>query len=116
MAEKYPDTNEAQFVDEVQQSLEQGRFLLLILGDGIREGAAAIADFIGSVGSLEFTFGLVEYGVDQCLFLEIHEYGWRLRANIQERGRRHALQRILCSTHQSIRQCISAASGPHSRD
>ena len=60
MAEKYPDTNEAQFVDEVQQSLKQGRFLLLILGDGIREGAAAIADFIGSVGSLEFTFGLVE--------------------------------------------------------
>jgi len=60
VAEKYPDTNEAQFVDEVQQSLEQGRFLLLILGDGIREGAAAIADFIGSVGSLEFTFGLVE--------------------------------------------------------
>ena len=58
--EKYPDTNEAQFVDEVQQSLEQGRFLLLIMGDGIREGAAAIADFIGSVGSLEFTFGLVE--------------------------------------------------------
>ena len=60
VAEKYPDTNEAQFVDEVQQSLQQGRFLLLILGDGIREGAAAIADFIGSVGSLEFTFGLVE--------------------------------------------------------
>jgi len=60
VAEQYPDTSEAQFVDEVQQSLEQGRFLLLILGDGIREGAAAIADFIGSVGSLEFTFGLVE--------------------------------------------------------
>ena len=60
VAKKYPDTNEAQFVDEVQQSLKQGRFLLLILGDGIREGAAAIADFIGSVGSLEFTFGLVE--------------------------------------------------------
>ena len=60
VAEKYPEVEESQFVDEVQQSLRQGRFLLLILGDGIREGAAAIADFIGSVGSLEFTFGLVE--------------------------------------------------------
>ena len=60
VAEKYPDTNEAQFVDEVQQSLKQGTFMLLILGDGIREGAAAIAEFIGSVGSLEFSFGLVE--------------------------------------------------------
>jgi Domain of unknown function (DUF4268) len=60
IAERFPDTNEAQFVDEVQHSLEQGRFLLLIVGDGIREGAGAIADFIGSVGSLEFTFGLVE--------------------------------------------------------
>jgi hypothetical protein len=60
VAEKYPDTNEAQFVDEVQQSLKLGRFMLLILGDGIREGAAAIAEFIGSVGSLEFSFGLVE--------------------------------------------------------
>lgn len=60
VAAQYPDIDEGQFVDEVQQSLKQGRFLLLILGDGIREGAAAIADFIGSVGSLEFTFGLVE--------------------------------------------------------
>jgi hypothetical protein len=42
--------------------------LLLIVGDGIREGAAAIADFIQRVGTLEFTFGLVElalYGSDE---------------------------------------------------
>ena len=60
VSKQYPDVEEGQFVDEVQQSLKLGRFLLMILGDGIREGAAAIADFIGSVGSLEFTFGLVE--------------------------------------------------------
>jgi hypothetical protein len=65
VAEQHPDVEEAQFVDEVQQSLKLGRFLLMILGDGIREGAAAIADFIGSVGSLEFTFGLVELAVYQ---------------------------------------------------
>ena len=58
--EKYPDTDEAQFVDEVQKSLKHGRFLLLIIGDGIREGAGAIAEFLSDVGNLEFTFGLVE--------------------------------------------------------
>jgi hypothetical protein len=56
----YPGTDEAQFVDQVQQSLRRGRFLLLIVGDGIREGANAIANFLETVGSLEFTFGLVE--------------------------------------------------------
>lgn len=56
----YPETDEAQFVDQVQQSLRRGRFLLLIVGDGIREGAGAIANFLETVGSLEFTFGLVE--------------------------------------------------------
>jgi hypothetical protein len=56
----YPETDQAQFVDEVQQSLRRGRFLLLIVGDGIREGAGAIANFLETVGTLEFTFGLVE--------------------------------------------------------
>jgi len=65
VSEQYPDVEEGQFVDEVQQSLKLGRFMLMILGDGIREGAAAIADFIGSVGSLEFTFGLVELALYQ---------------------------------------------------
>lgn len=58
--DRYPDTDEISFVDGVQQSLSRGRFLLLIVGDGIREGAGAIADFLESVGNLEFTFGLVE--------------------------------------------------------
>lgn len=58
--EGHPDVDEAEFVDSVSRSLRQGRFLLLILGDGIREGAAAIAEFMQRVGTLEFTFGLVE--------------------------------------------------------
>lgn len=63
--EKFPDLDEAEFVDEVQVSLRRGRFLLLILGDGIREGAGSIADFLQTVGNLEFTFGLVEVGLFQ---------------------------------------------------
>jgi hypothetical protein len=55
-----PGLDESRFVDEVHTNLKRGRFLLMIVGDGIREGAGAIADFLNSVGSLEFTFGLVE--------------------------------------------------------
>ena len=60
VAAKYPDVDEATFVDEVQLSLGRGRFLLMILGDGIRRGAAAITNFLEAAGRLEFTFGLVE--------------------------------------------------------
>lgn len=59
----YPLTDESDFVDEVSKSLRKGRFLLLVLGDGIREGAAGIAEFIEDVGHLEFTFGMVELGL-----------------------------------------------------
>jgi len=65
VSERYPDTEEVAFVDGVQQSLSRGRFLLLIVGDGVREGAGAIAEFLESVGSLEFTFGLVELALFQ---------------------------------------------------
>lgn len=55
--------DEASFIDEVSRNLRQGRFLLLICGDGIREGVAMIADFLARHGTLQFTFGLVEIAV-----------------------------------------------------
>lgn len=58
--EKHPEADEAEFVDEVTRTLTKGRFLLLILGDGIREGVAAIAEFLEETGQLEFTFGMLE--------------------------------------------------------
>lgn len=58
-----PALDQTDFVDGVTQSLNAGRFLLLIIGDGIREGVGAIAEFIESAGNLEFTFGLVEIGM-----------------------------------------------------
>lgn len=54
------ELTETEFVDEVARGLRQGRFLLLICGDGIREGVAAITDFLERHGTLQFTFGLVE--------------------------------------------------------
>lgn len=55
--------SEADFIDEINRTLSTGRFLLLIAGDGIREGAAAITDFLTDVGNMEFTFGMVELAI-----------------------------------------------------
>ena len=55
--------NEAQFCDSLARNLRRGDFLLLIVGDGIREGVGAIADFLESHGTLHFTFGLVEMAI-----------------------------------------------------
>ncbi len=63
VSEHHPDTNESEFVDEVTRSLTKGRVLLMILGDGIREGVGAIAEYLEDVGNLEFTFGLVELAI-----------------------------------------------------
>ena len=56
-------TEEARFFDSVTQSLRRGDFLLLIVGDGIREGVGAITDFLDGHASLHFTFGLVEMAI-----------------------------------------------------
>ncbi|GEP01060.1 hypothetical protein GCM10007887_31810 [Methylobacterium haplocladii] len=55
-----PDLDQAAFVDNVTRNLAQGRVLLLVLGDGIREGVEAIASYIQGTTGLHFTFGLVE--------------------------------------------------------
>ncbi len=58
----YPDLTppEPDFIDSVSRNLSRGKFLLLIAGDGIREGAKGIADFLSTVGHLNFTLAMVE--------------------------------------------------------
>jgi len=58
---------EARFFDAVTQSLRRGDFLLLIVGDGIREGVGAITEFLDGHASLHFTFGLVEMAIYRML-------------------------------------------------
>lgn len=60
---KAPDLEEAPFIDSVSQSLRRGDLLLLIVGDGIREGVGAITQFLEGHGTLHFTFGLVEMAI-----------------------------------------------------
>jgi hypothetical protein len=60
VADRYPDTDEAGFVDAVGRNLRTGRFLLLVAGDGIREGTETIVHFMQEHSGMRFTFGLVE--------------------------------------------------------
>ena len=52
--------DEAVFVDDVTRNLVDGRFLLLVVGDGIREGVERIAEHLRRFAGIQFRFGLVE--------------------------------------------------------
>ncbi len=51
---------EAEFVDRVTRDLAAGRFLLLIVGDGIAEGTRRIGEYLRGQPGLAFSFGLIE--------------------------------------------------------
>lgn len=54
------ESDEARFVDQVSRDLRAGRFLLLIVGDGITEGTQRIGEFLADHAGLAFDFGLIE--------------------------------------------------------
>jgi len=56
----HPEVDETQFNDAMTANLRRGRFLLLIVGDGIREGVEAIAEYLQEHVGLHFSLGLVE--------------------------------------------------------
>jgi len=63
VAKTNPGLVQHQFQDAVTKSLARGDYLLLVAGDGIREGVGAIAQFLDRNGSLHFTFGLIECAI-----------------------------------------------------
>lgn len=52
--------DESAFVDAVSRNLARGRMLVLVLGDGIRREAEALAELLQSHAGAHFTFALVE--------------------------------------------------------
>ncbi len=54
---------EQEFVDAVTRSLREGRFLILIAGDGIREGVQALTDLVNRNATKAFSFGLIEVAI-----------------------------------------------------
>ena len=52
--------DEASFHDAVSRNLRRGRFLLLIVGDGIREGVESMTEFLQQYAGFHFTLAIVE--------------------------------------------------------
>ena len=52
--------SEHQYVDAVTRNLRAGRFLTIVIGDGIREDIAALTALINQNAALGLSFGLVE--------------------------------------------------------
>lgn len=57
------DIDEATFVDAISRNLHLGRILLLVVGDGIREGVESLVDYLQMHAGFHFTLGIVEAAV-----------------------------------------------------
>ena len=57
--------NEIDFVDAVSRNLRIGKFMLIIAGDGIREGAKNLTEFINKAGNLNFSLAMIELPIYQ---------------------------------------------------
>ncbi len=58
--EQIEEEDEAFIIDSISRNIERGRFLLLIVGDGIRESVEDMVDFLAQTPQLLFTLALVE--------------------------------------------------------
>lgn len=67
LIEEIEEAEEQFVVDTISRNLQQGRFLLLVVGDGIRESVEAMTDFLQQTPQLLFTLALVE--------LQVYELG-----------------------------------------
>src|SRR6185312_15525144 len=89
-----PQLDERQFNDALTANLRRGRFLLLIVGDGIREGVEAIAEYLQLHAGLHFSLGLVE-----------------LPIYAMPNGDRLAAPRVLARTTVITRQVVAIPEG-----
>jgi hypothetical protein len=89
-----PEVDEAAFNDTLTTSLERGRCLLLIVGDGVREGVEAIFEHLADQGALHFSFGLVEMPVFEL-----------------PNGARLATPRIIARTAVNVREVVQLPEG-----
>lgn len=60
LAQAGHEVDEIAFNDALTSNLRRGRFLLLIVGDGIREGVEAIASYLQGHLGMHFSLGLIE--------------------------------------------------------
>jgi len=60
---EFAEADEQSFIDNVTKNLKRGRFLLLIVGDGIRESVEDMVEYLAQTPQLYFTLALVELQV-----------------------------------------------------
>ena len=89
-----PSVNEIDFGENLTANLRRGRFLLLLVGDGIRDRVEAIADYLQEHAGLHFSLGLVELAI----------------FNLPGGGRLVA-PRVLAHTHTIIRTVVAVPEG-----
>lgn len=89
-----PTIDETEFNDNLTANLRRGRFLLLLVGDGIRERVEAIAEYLQAHAGLHFSLGLVE--------LPIYEL---------PDGGQIVAPRVLVHTHVITRTVVAAPDG-----
>lgn len=58
-------SDEAVFIDTVEKNLKSSRFLLMIVGDGIREGVEKMSEFLNQNPTMQYHFALCELEVYQ---------------------------------------------------
>ncbi len=61
--ETVDESEESYFIDNVSRNLKRGRFLLLIVGDGIRESVEEMVEYLSKSPQLYFTLSLIELQV-----------------------------------------------------
>jgi hypothetical protein len=83
---QHPELDEATFIDALSRNLRDGRFLLVVAGDGIKENVEQITDLVQRNAALGFTFALVEMAL----------YGL-------EGGKLLIQPRTVCRTHQILK-------------
>lgn len=62
VADQVEDFDEQAFIDSASRCLRSGRFLLLIVGEGIRESAADLVEHVNTTPELGYNLNLVELG------------------------------------------------------
>jgi hypothetical protein len=89
-----PEVDEVEFNDNLTHNLRRGRFLLLLVGDGIRERVEAIAEYLQAHAGLHFSLGLVELPIYQL-----------------PNGDRIVAPRVLAHTHIITRTVVATPDG-----
>lgn len=60
-----PSVHEHEIIERINKNLKRGRFLLLIVGDGIRESVEDMIHYLTTITHLDFTLALIELRVYQ---------------------------------------------------